>query len=1326
MSLLKKANEAFKQKKYDEAFFLYKKMQAIMPELSHIVEINLKILREKHGINDDSSSESKNKNIHFENKISNNEIQRFYERFNEELESNFVNSIYSTYKESSDKYKDIKISIIMPTYNRAKTIIQAINSIINQSHQNWELLIVDDGSTDNTKNILQNYTNDKRIQVLFGEHKGVSGARNKAIEASSGSIIAYLDSDNKWTEDYLLVMVVFLITRNLECAYSGTKIINSTGEILGYRGARFDWDECIKSNYIDMNIFIHKRELLSLGGFDENIKRAVDWDLILRYTKNHRTSYAPFIGCIYLDEKTEKHRITDDEPIIYGDIVYLKNKFNYNREEVVNNLKLKIAIKAPSPEGEKNEWGDYHYAISLKKALEKFNCIVRIDNYEDWYKYNQRHDRVVIVLRGLREYKPQKGQINILWNISHPDKILYHEYEQFNLVYIASNSYADLLSLIINKKTNVKALLQATEIHTPINNPIKNKKILFIGNSRKIYRNIVKWCIELNYEIEIYGTNWEDFVPKKFIKGHYIDNSKIKEFYSSYGVILNDHWDSMKDFGFISNRIFDVLSCGGNLISDHLESINILFKNKVKMIKSKEELKKALNNFDFTMHSNELQSDVNLYHSFESRAKEIVYDTFKLIGLKSDLNTIQKHKKYKINLLISNNETLNKSAYYRLIYPLTCTYAEGLYDIKIINSSFENGHNFHSCDLCFIQSSSLNEINCKKLEDLKNQYETTFVLDMDLNAQEFSKFDDIKKEIVLKNITNILFFSEHQEKEFIVESNAVKNIAPTELDARIWKKQYYAKKIENDIVRYLYIGDLTKSSSTYRIFYKAFQSLYHKYKNKFELIVAGNISPELKEPWLKNIAITKTDNYAKHIEKNIDLTKITFALIVDDENTTECTLQISIMEFINAKVYPMVLTENRYKNDIINTYILDKGNILLSLERTIENPQEFSIPLLSIEKPALIDLVDKILNSKVSDIKPVCFYLPQFYPTATNNKNWGEGFTEWMNVSKAKPRFTEHKQPKIPTKFGFYDLRLKEIMKQQSDYAREHGIYSFCFYYYRFGNHRELNVPVDNYQLLNDVIPYCYCWANESWTRAWDGETDEQILTQEYDQVTFNGIVDDLLIAMHNKNYLEHYGKPIFMIYQVDKIPNHKEWIKMLKEAILLKTKKELIIGGVYNHNITTEIVNELDFVVQFPPHRIPRQKKRELMETSLIHPFDPTKKDYFESYEKVIESSLSGHEVFQKTILSVCPDWDNSPRRAKNAHILIGSTPEKFEYWFAKAMEITKKKYKEKKIIEPFIFINAWNEWAEGAVLEPSIHEEDLYIKKIRDCLKIGGREFK
>ncbi|MBC8718493.1 glycoside hydrolase family 99-like domain-containing protein [Ochrobactrum sp. Marseille-Q0166] len=347
------------------------------------------------------------------------------------------------------------------------------------------------------------------------------------------------------------------------------------------------------------------------------------------------------------------------------------------------------------------------------------------------------------------------------------------------------------------------------------------------------------------------------------------------------------------------------------------------------------------------------------------------------------------------------------------------------------------------------------------------------------------------------------------------------------------------------------------------------------------------------------------------------------------------------------------------------------------------------------------------------------FYLPQFHPIDVNNENWGEGFTEWFNVVRAKPRFPGHVQPKLPGALGFYDLRLPEIHRQQVDLAQQYGVNNFCMYYYRFGKKRIMQKPSEVFSSLGQSsVTYCLCWANESWTRAWDGATSDVILEQTYDEDTLNGLVNDICESIELGSYQMIDGRPVFMIYQVAAIPNFSLFLSEIRTRVRTRTGFSLIIGSVFSLQFNEKHLEHVDFVVQFPPHRIVRTGPRITIQSDKIGPFDATRKDYYESYEAVMETALNSANFLPKMLMGVCPDWDNTPRRQTNAHTLIGSSPELFRKWVSSCKAITLSRFEEGRISYPMIFVNAWNEWAEGAVLEPSADHGYDYLNALKSGL--------
>lgn len=243
----------------------------------------------------------------------------------------------------------------------------------------------------------------------------------------------------------------------------------------------------------------------------------------------------------------------------------------------------KIAILAPVPKWEeRNAWGDYHFAVAMKKCFVKRGYEAEIRILPQWD--NDFDGKYIIVLRGLSIYQPKAEHINIMWNISHPDAIPISEYERYDAVYISSEKWASEIRRKAN--TRVETLLQCsdTDVFLPYDGEDSEKyssEILFVGNSRKIFRKIIKDILPSEYDLSVYGSNWEDLIDKKYIKGKSIQNSDLYKYYSNSRILLNDHWDDMREKGFISNRLFDGIAAGAFIISDDMPEIHDVFKGSI-------------------------------------------------------------------------------------------------------------------------------------------------------------------------------------------------------------------------------------------------------------------------------------------------------------------------------------------------------------------------------------------------------------------------------------------------------------------------------------------------------------------------------------------------------------------------------------------------------------------------------------------------------------------------------------------------------------------------------------------------------------------------
>lgn len=351
--------------------------------------------------------------------------------------------------------------------------------------------------------------------------------------------------------------------------------------------------------------------------------------------------------------------------------------------------------------------------------------------------------------------------------------------------------------------------------------------------------------------------------------------------------------------------------------------------------------------------------------------------------------------------------------------------------------------------------------------------------------------------------------------------------------------------------------------------------------------------------------------------------------------------------------------------------------------------------------------------------RAIGFYLPQFHSFPFNDDAWGPGFSEWRNVVKAGPRFDGHVQPLLPGELGFYDLRTRETLAKQARLAALHGLYGMAVYYYRFGRERLMSAPTDLLLASPGInLRFFYCWANEDWTRAWDGKTDDILLKQDYSDETLRLLVDDLAEACADGRYIRIDDRPVLMIYQLNRLPDAVRTIARIRELAVERLTTEPIIGTTWNPEFRDEWEAVVDFVVQFPPHRTPRISQRTLLPRTKVPGASEETADHLESYDHVIEQSLEAMDVYDRLAPGVCPAWDNSPRRARQANILIGSTPDKFGQWVSTASQKAMAKHDAGKIPAPFLFVNAWNEWAEGAVMEPTERDGRAYLRAFQRAI--------
>ena len=344
-------------------------------------------------------------------------------------------------------------------------------------------------------------------------------------------------------------------------------------------------------------------------------------------------------------------------------------------------------------------------------------------------------------------------------------------------------------------------------------------------------------------------------------------------------------------------------------------------------------------------------------------------------------------------------------------------------------------------------------------------------------------------------------------------------------------------------------------------------------------------------------------------------------------------------------------------------------------------------------------LVTHDVNSPASQALMVAFYLPQFHRFSENDAWWGNGFTEWHNVARGLPRYENHYQPRIPADLGFYDLSDIDVLKSQAVLAKENGLSAFCFYYYWFNGHRLLEKPLDLFAESDMPIDFCLMWANENWTRTWDGLNNEILIQQDYREEDELEFISDTARYMANTNYLTIADRPVFIIYRASLLPEPRKtlarwrslWTKQLgiEPWLLMAQSFDEVDPRPYG----------LDGAVEFPPHKICKGLGNLRKRVNLL---DENFTGLIRDYEAVVNNSLQQPVPEFPEIKTISPSWDNDARRQSGSTSFYGATPKNYERWANGAIEHAKA---HPFAGVPIVFVNAWNEWAEGAYLEPDVH---------------------
>ena len=360
-------------------------------------------------------------------------------------------------------------------------------------------------------------------------------------------------------------------------------------------------------------------------------------------------------------------------------------------------------------------------------------------------------------------------------------------------------------------------------------------------------------------------------------------------------------------------------------------------------------------------------------------------------------------------------------------------------------------------------------------------------------------------------------------------------------------------------------------------------------------------------------------------------------------------------------------------------------------------------------------------------MRVIAFYLPQFHPIPENDAWWGSGFTEWTNVTKARPLFRGHYQPHLPADLGFYDLRLPEAREAQAALGREYGIEGFCYFHYWFNGKRLLERPFDEVLASGRPdFPFCLCWANETWSKRWLGEDREILIQQTYSVEDFRNHARWLARAFADKRYIRVNGHPVFVIYRYSGIPNEIPAIAILREELSNQGSDDPYLIAVDAHN------PNLDYEDIGFDHRLAFQPTLGVLPLGLDD--RPSLKRAWRNFRWGSTSTL--HKLYDYTeavdamekdaadrprIPCVLVSWDNSPRRAEKGIIFQNCNPQSF----GRVLERRLRNWRKSSPSTDLFFLNGWNEWAEGNHLEPDQKFGLGYLEELRRVRNRVAGEF-
>lgn len=1264
-----------------------------------------------------------------------------------------------------DKNSKINFSIIIPTFNVAKIIERSIKSIIQQTYKRFEIIIVDGASTDNTCPIVKRYQNEHKNIILISEpDQGIYDAMNKGIDASSGNWLYFMGADDVlFDENIFQELFDSGVFDENKVVYGNVRIEgnNNWAKDNQIYDGKFDLKKLLQKNICQQAMFYPRRVFKEYGLFDLKFPVSSDWIFNLKiFSKEVFVFIDQTIAVFATGGKSTFDNTSDSYLLILEEIndffqIDFSDPSVFDKtspfSHVVSNY---LRIRFHTSQFEYKNQDGISIIIAIKNRVEHFE-----QSLQTWLSHSQVNEIVVVDWSSDEPISPiikkyQDGRIRLVevkgqskWNLA-----------------MAYNLAARFTSFdkILKIDADIELLQGFFEEHKLTKNHFftgsweksRNENETHLNGSVFLFRNDFFKVNGYSEYISTYGWDDSDLYIRlekmgmkrlifNFDSLHHIEHPvrmQHQESSSVFPIISDEEWSRLN---ILTNRHlcrktalwglknemapYDVVDTDTNKFVVETTQLD---KNKIPLhireeafqVAIRERLLELIPDFEpdvFAHFNNESLNEI--YRSFLTESvdgKNNLYQVFKHANA-----LLLKNRHEKDDLLIEKNQQLSELEIQR---NTVNNMAENVTELEKLLSEKANDLELKRAELgdsknqLHVQNETIEKLNQQLLlrenEVVDRQHEIeafknsiTYKV-IQLLAIIFLIF---KPRLIIKKIKTRLLIA--KQTKIIQESRF--------FDSSFYLKNYpdVAKSRMRPAKHYLLHGGFEGRNPSQK-----FNSNYYLTQN--EDVCKAGLNPllhfvlygqkegrtalfeqrKVEHQNVDNSPIEKEEQLSDtHNIADSEIKQIIESGLFDNDYYYEQYSDIRNASIDGLKHYfEFGWKEGRNPNRTFDTFyylesnqdVKESGiNPLLHYiiyGKDEGRPTNYKINVVdnkvdSYEEARPLNIKDYELSTKV-----IAFHLPQFHTFKENNEWWGEGFTEWTNVTKAKPQYDGHYQPRLPGVTGFYDLSLPEVLAKQAQMAKQFGIYGFCFHHYYFAGKRLMEIPVNNLLAHPEIdLPFCLCWANENWTRRWDGLENDILIAQDHSPDDDIRFLNDIEKYFLDPRYIRVDNKPLFIIYKANQFPDMKATINRWRSHWRTKWDGELHIVMALTFGETDPLVYGFDAAVEFPPHNIGG------------HNITSTKKikTSFEgeifSYEDFMTKSLIPRENTFELYKTVFPAWDNTARRGNKANIYADGSASHYKYWLSESIKYARTNL---NLSSQFVFINAWNEWAEAAYLEP------------------------